>query len=106
MLKENDGGVSMARPRVYKILLTLEERDILDKTIKNKNTCRTVFNRCQILRALNEVRTTRLTYSQIAHTYAVCLATVENIIKTYIQKGIHEITAYHISPNSANALRK
>lgn len=26
----------MARPRVYKILLTLEERDILDKTIKNK----------------------------------------------------------------------
>ena len=96
----------MARPKLYKIHLTQEERDLLDKTIKNKNTCKTVLKRCQILRDLDEALGTTLTHSQIAHTYAVCLATVQNTIKAYIHKGIHEITAYHISPNSANALRK
>lgn len=96
----------MARPKLYKIQLTQEERDILDKTIKNKNTCKTVLKRCQILRDMDEVYGAKLTHSQIAHTYAVCLATVNNTVKAYIEKGIHEITAYHISPNSANALRK
>lgn len=96
----------MARPKVYKIQLTQEERDLLDKTIRNKNTCKTVLKRCQILRDLDEIHGASLTHSQIAHTYAVCLATVDNTVRAYINKGIHEITAYHISPNSANALRK
>lgn len=58
------------------------------------------------LRDLNEIYGASLTHSQIAHTYAVCLATVDNTVSAYINKGIHEITTYHINPNSANALRK
>ena len=100
------GVFLMARPRLYKIQLTQQEREILDKTIKNKNTCKTVLKRCQILRELDDGHGSKLTYSQIAHTYAVCPATVENTARSYLEKGIQEVISYHISPNSANALRK
>lgn len=96
----------MARPKVYTIKLTDDERSKLNQTIRNKSTCKTVLNRCQILRDLDEEHGTGLTHSQIAHTYAVCPATVLNIIKTYAEKGIDYIVRYNISPNSAAALRK
>lgn len=96
----------MARPKVYKIQLSDEERCILDKTIRNKNTSKTVLKRCQILLDLDERKGTSLTHSQIAHTYAVCPATVSNIIRAYADKGIDEIITFHINPNSSAVLRK
>ena len=96
----------MARPKVYTIRLTDEERSKLNKAIKNKNTCKTVLKRCQILRDLDEAKGCGLTHAQIAHTYAVCSATVSNIIKKYVNDGIDNIVRYNISPNSAAALRK
>jgi len=96
----------MSRPKVYHIELTDDERSLLDKTIRNKKTCKTVLKRCQILRDLDEVAGTGLTHQQIAHTYAVCPATVSNVVKAYMDKGIDEIVQYHISPNSSAALRK
>lgn len=96
----------MARPKVYSIKLTDDERSKLNQTIRNKSTCKTVLKRCQILRDLDEEHGTELTHSQIAHTYAVCPATVSNIIKLYTEKGIDSIIHYNISPNSAAALRK
>lgn len=96
----------MARPKVYIIKLTDDEYSKLNQTIRNKSTCKTVLKRCQILRDLDEKHGTGLTHSQIAHTYAVCPATVSNIIKTYAEKGIDSIIRYNISPNSATALRK
>ena len=96
----------MARPKVYSIKLTDDERSKLNKVIKNKATCKTVLKRCQILRDLDEVNGCKLTHAQIAHTYAVCPATVSNLIRDYINKGIDSIIRYNISPNSASALRK
>lgn len=96
----------MARPKIYSIRLTDEERSKLNKAIKNKNTCRTVLKRCQILRDLDETKGCEMTHAQIAHTYAVCPATVSNIIRKYVNDGIDSIVRYNISPNSAAALRK
>ena len=96
----------MARPKVYSIKLTDEERSKLNKVIKNKSTCKTVLKRCQILRDLDETNGCKLTHAQIAHTYAVCPATVSNLIRDYVNKGIDSIIRYNISPNSAAALRK
>ena len=96
----------MARPKVYSINLTDEERSKLNKVIKNKTTCKTVLKRCQILRDLDESKGCKLTHAQIAHTYAVCPATVSNIIRDYVSKGIDSIIRYNISPNSAASLRK
>ncbi len=96
----------MARPKVYHIQLTDDERSLLNKTIKNKKTCKTVLKRCQILRDLDEVNGTGLTHQQLAHSYAVCPATISNVVKAYVDKGIDEIVKYHISPNSSASRRK
>lgn len=106
ILKRNGGGKTMARPKTYIIKLSDDERTTLQKTIHNKKTCKTVLKRCQILLELDEVHGTGLTHAQLAHSYAVCLATITNIIRSYVKNGITDIIHYNISPNSSAALRK
>jgi len=96
----------MARPKTYHIMLSDNDMAALRKVIKDKKTCKTVLKRCQILLELDENHGTGLTHSQIAHTYAVCPATVTNIIHSYVKNGITDIVKYNISPNSSAALRK
>ncbi len=96
----------MARPKTYHIILSDNDAATLRKVIKDNKTCKTVLKRCQILLELDEVHGTGLPHSQIAHTYAVCPATVTNIIHSYVKNGITDIVKYNISPNSSAALRK
>ena len=96
----------MARPKTYIIKLSDDERTTLQKTIKNKNTCKTVLKRCQILLELDEEQGAGLTHAQIAHSYAVCKSTVANVVRSYMKNGITDIIRYNISPNSAAARRK
>lgn len=96
----------MARPKTYIIKLSNNERATLQKTIHNKKTCKTVLKRCQILLELDEEQGTGLTHAQLAHSYAVCPATITNIIQSYVKNGIKDIIRYNISPNSSAALRK
>ena len=96
----------MARPKTYIIKLSDDERAVLQKTIRNKKTCKTVLKRCQILLELDEELGSGLTHAQIAHSYAVCPATITNIIQSYVKNGITNIVRYNISPNSSAALRK
>lgn len=96
----------MARPKTYHIMLTDNEVATLRKVIKDKKTCKTVLKRCQILLELDETRGNGLTHSQIAHTYAVCPATITNTVQSYVKNGITDIIKYNISPNSGAALRK
>ncbi len=96
----------MARPKTYIIKLNDDERATLQKTIRNKKTCKTVLKRCQILLDLDEEHGTGLTHAQIAHSYAVCPATITNIIQSYVKNGVTNIVRYNISPNSSAARRK
>lgn len=96
----------MARPKTYIIKLSDNERATLQKTIRNKKTCKTVLKRCQILLELDEVHGTGLTHAQLAHSYAVCPATITNIIHSYVKNGTADIVRYRISPNPSAALRK
>jgi len=96
----------MARPKTYIIKLNDDERATLQKTIRNKKTCKTVLKRCQILLELDEGQGTGLTHAQLAHSYAVCPATITNIVQSYVKNGIKDIIRYNISPNSSAALRK
>lgn len=96
----------MARPKTYIIKLSDDERAALQKRIHNKNTCKTVLKRCQILLELDEEQGIGLTHAQIPHSYAVCLTTITNIIQSYVRNGIKDIISYNISPNSSAALRK
>lgn len=96
----------MARPKTYIIKLSDEERAAPQKTIHNKKTCKTILKRCQILLELDEGQGTGLTHAQVAHSYAVCPATITNIVQSYVKNGITDIARYKISPNSSAALRK
>ena len=96
----------MARPKTYIIKLSDEERAELQKTIRNKKTSKTVLKRCQILLELDENHGPGLTHAQIAHRYAVCPATITNIVQSYVRNGIKDIVRYNISPNSSASLRK
>ena len=96
----------MARPKTYIIKLSDDELATLQKTIRNKKTCKTVLKRCQILLELDEEQGTGLTHAQLAHSYAVCPATITNIVQSYVRNGIKDIIRYNISPNSSAALRK
>lgn len=53
----------MARPKKYIIKLSDDERAELHKTIRNKNTSRTILKRCQILLGLDEIHGTGLTHA-------------------------------------------
>ena len=96
----------MGRPKTYIIRLKEEERAILQKTIRNKETCKTVLKRCQILLELDEEQGSGLTHAQLAHSYAVCSATITNIIQSYVTNGIRDIIRYNYNPKSSAALRK
>lgn len=61
----------MARPKIYIIKLSDDERAELRKTIHNKKTSKIILKRCQILLELDEVHGTGLTHAQIAHSYGV-----------------------------------
>ena len=60
----------------------------------------------KILRDLDETKDCRLTHAQIAHIYTACSATVSNLIRDYVNKGVDSIIRYNISPNSAASRRK
>ena len=96
----------MGRPKTYIIRLKEEERAMLQKTIRNKETCKTVLKRCQILLELDEEQGSGLTHAQLAHSYAVCSATITNIIQSYVTNGIRDIIRYNYNPKSSAALRK
>ena len=53
----------MARPKKYIIRLSDDEIATLQRTIKNKATCKTVLKRCQILLELDEIHGTGLTHA-------------------------------------------
>ena len=96
----------MVRPKAYSIRLTDGEHSKLNKVIKKKTICKTVLKRCQVLRDLDETKGCGLTHAQIAHTYAICPATVSGLIRDYVNKGMDSIIRYNISPNSAASLQK
>ena len=96
----------MARPKTYIIKLSDDERAELHKTTHNKKTSKTILKRCKILLELDEVHCTGLTHAQIAHSYAVCPATITNIVQSYVKNGITNIVRYNINPNSSAARRK
>ena len=105
-IKRNGGDTFMGRKRTYHIFLSDAEKTILHSTINNKKTCKTIIRRCSILLELDEVHGTGLTHAQLAHSYAVCPATITNIVRSYVTNGITNIVRYNISPNSSAARRK
>jgi transposase len=95
----------MGRERTYHILLSEEEKKLLQNTINSKNSCKTTIRRCAILLESDENSKAHLTQIQISNSYGVSKATVSNIVLTYINGGVNAIIKIKRNPHS-NARRK
>mgnify|MGYP002234033341 CR=1 FL=1 len=91
--------------RTYKILLSDEDKKILNATIHNKKTCKMTIQRCQILLELDENAPKHLTQMQIAKTFGVSKATVSNIVSAYANAVFLQFIKINRNPRS-NARRK
>ena len=96
----------MARPKIYTVSLTEDELMKLKAIIRRKNTSKTIRCRCQILIDLDEAHGNILTHQQSARANGVCMATVTNTVKLYVNGGIDSVTSIKRNINSDNARRK
>lgn len=95
----------MARPRKYKIELTDEELKSLKSIIRKNKTSKTIRSRCQIVIDLDEAHGKVLTHEQSAKSNGICLATVTNTVKKYIDGGVEAVIDFKRNINSDNARR-
>ena len=71
-----------------------------------RNGSRTIRSRCQIILDLDENHGKVYTREQAAKTNGVCITTVTNTIKKYVDGGVDAVMEYKRSVNSDNARRK
>lgn len=91
---------------MHVISLIDDELKALKSVIRKKSTTRTIKCRCQILICLDEAHGKQYTQEQCARSIGVCMATVYNVIKYYINGGIENALSVGRSVNSDNARRK
>ena len=96
----------MARPKIYTVSLTEDELMKLKTIIRRKNTSKTIKCRCQIFIGSDEAHGNVLTHQQSARVNGVCMATVTNTVKLYVNGGIDSVASIKRSVNSDNARRK
>lgn len=96
----------MARKKKYIISLTDDELKALKSVVRKKSTTRTIKCRCQILICLDEAHGKQYIQEQCAKSIGVCMATVYNVIKYYINGGIENVLSVGRSVSSDNARRK
>ena len=96
----------MARNKKYHINLTDKEFKQLKSLLRKSSTSRTVRCRCQILLDMDEAHGKLYTHEQCAKSNGVCIATVSNTIRHYIEEGIDSVIKLKRSINSDNAKRK
>lgn len=96
----------MARKKKYNVTLTDEEVKKLKGLIRKGSSCRTVKCRCQILLDLDDAHGKPLTYEQTSKSIGVCIATVTNTVRRYVEEGLESTVCLKRSVNSDNARRK
>lgn len=74
--------------------------------VRKGQTSKTVRCRCQVLLDMDEAHGKLYTYEQCAKSNGVCIATVSNTVRQYIETGIDSVTKLRRNINSDNAKRK
>lgn len=96
----------MARVKKYNVILSDDEIKQLKSIIRKKKTSRTIRCRCQILLDIDEAHGKPFTHEQSARSNGVCIATVSNTIKQYMEEGLDAVTSFKRNINSDHAKRK
>jgi transposase len=96
----------MARKKKYVIALSDDEVKTLKSVKRKTKTNKTIKCRCQILMYLDEAHGKKYTQEQCANSVGVCMATVYNVIRYYVDGGLEKVLSYDRNVNSDNARRK
>jgi len=96
----------MSRVKKYNVILSDDEVKQLKSIIRKKKTSKTIISRCQILLDIDEAHGKPFTHEQSAKSNGVCVATVTNTIKQYMEEGLGSVTTVKRNVNSDNAKRK
>lgn len=96
----------MARPKKNRIQLSDADVKKIKGILKNKDTSKTVANRCRILLALDENHPPVQTYDQCMAFSCVSRATISNTAKLFVLDGLDAVLKLKRNINSNNARRK
>lgn len=96
----------MARPKKNRIQLSDADVKKLKGILKNKDTSKTIANRCRILLSLDENHPPARTYDQCMALFCVSRATISNTAKIFVLDGLDAVLKLKRNINSNNARRK
>lgn len=96
----------MARPKKNRIQLSDADVKKLKGILKNKDTSKTIANRCRILLSLDENHPPVQTYDQCMALFCVSRATISNTAKIFVLDGLDAVLKLKRNINSNNARRK
>lgn len=98
--------IFMARPKKNRIQLSDADVKKLKGILKNKDTSKTIANRCWILLSLDENHPPVQTYDQCMALFCVSRATISNTAKIFVLDGLDAVLKLKRNINSNNARRK
>lgn len=96
----------MARKKKYHVILSDQEYKQLKSMLRKSQTSKTVRCRCQVLLDMDEAHGKPYTHEQCAKSNGVCIATVSNTVRQYIENGIDSVIKLKRNTNSDNSKRK
>ena len=96
----------MARKKKYHVILSDHEYKKLKSIVRKNKTSKTVRCRCQVLLDMDEAHGKLYTHEQCAKSNGICIATVSNTVRQYIEGGIDSVVMLKRNANSDNARRK
>ncbi|MCI7539440.1 MAG: helix-turn-helix domain-containing protein [Veillonellaceae bacterium] len=96
----------MARHKKYPVALKDDEVLRLKKKLRDKDTSKTIANRCRVLLELDTSHPPVLYYKDCAAKFGLSQSTVSHIVKQYHEEGLDPVLTYKRNENSNRANRK
>lgn len=96
----------MARHKKYPVTLTDDEVKRLKKLLRNKDTSKTIANRCRVLLELDTSHPPISYYKDCAAKFGISQSAVSHIVKQYHEEGLDSVLTYKRNENSNRANRK
>jgi transposase len=96
----------MARHKKYPVALSADDVQLLKKKLKDKDTSKTIANRCRVLLELDVNHPPVLYYKDCAKRFGLSQSTVSHIVKQYHEEGLDSVLTYKRNENSNRARRK
>lgn len=96
----------MAETKRYKVELTKEDINEINRKLRSKSTPKTIIRRCRILLDLDEAHGKAFSREQCANRNGTCITTVVHTAAKFVNGGLKEALSSKRSVNSDNSRRK